>query len=78
MAKHNNPYGYELVMDLHGCDVSKFNRKSLEDYFKDSKFKNKCSNMKKIFKIWVNRIQIAIEKIFIIIFLFVIISEFIV
>ena len=27
------PYGYELVMDLHGCDVSTFNRKSLDDYF---------------------------------------------
>lgn len=26
------PYGFELVMDLHGCDVGKFNRKSIEGY----------------------------------------------
>ena len=25
-------YGYELILDLHGCDVSKFTRKSIEDY----------------------------------------------
>lgn len=28
------PYGYELILDLHDCDVSKFNRKSLDEYFK--------------------------------------------
>lgn len=28
------PYGYELILDLHGCDISKFNRKSLRAYFK--------------------------------------------
>lgn len=27
------PYGYELILDLHGCDVSRFNRKSLDGYF---------------------------------------------
>ena len=27
------PYGYELIMDLHDCNVSKFNRGSLESYF---------------------------------------------
>jgi len=27
------PYGYELILDLHGCDVSTFNRKSLRGYF---------------------------------------------
>ncbi len=27
-------YGFELVIDLHLCDKHKFNRKSLEDYFK--------------------------------------------
>lgn len=27
------PYGFELILDLHGCDVSKFNRESLERYF---------------------------------------------
>jgi S-adenosylmethionine/arginine decarboxylase-like enzyme len=27
------PYGYELVLDLHGCDARKFNRRSLNRYF---------------------------------------------
>ncbi len=27
------PYGFELIMDLHSCDVSTFNRKSLDGYF---------------------------------------------
>ena len=27
------PYGYELILDLHGCDILTFNRKSLADYF---------------------------------------------
>ena len=33
--KHESmkPYGYELVMDLHGCEVSRFNRESLDGYF---------------------------------------------
>ena len=26
-------YGFELIMDIHGCDISKFNRKSLRKYF---------------------------------------------
>ena len=28
------PYGYELILDLHGCDPSSFNRGSIEEYFK--------------------------------------------
>ncbi len=28
------PYGYELVLDLHGCDPDTFNRASIEDFFK--------------------------------------------
>ena len=31
--KKEKTYGYELIMDLHGCDVSTFNRSSLEIYF---------------------------------------------
>ncbi len=27
------PYGFELIMDLHGCDVYRFNRESLDGYF---------------------------------------------
>ncbi len=33
MAKSKEPYGFELIMDLHGCDVSKFNRTNLDNYF---------------------------------------------
>lgn len=32
MAESKKPYGYELIMDLHGCDVSRFNRRSIEEY----------------------------------------------
>jgi S-adenosylmethionine/arginine decarboxylase-like enzyme len=28
------PYGYELILDLHNCDISTFSRKSLRGYFK--------------------------------------------
>lgn len=28
-----NPYGYELILDLHSCDVSTFNRESLKSFF---------------------------------------------
>ena len=31
--KIDDPYGFELILDLHGCDVSKFCRTSLDDYF---------------------------------------------
>jgi S-adenosylmethionine/arginine decarboxylase-like enzyme len=33
MEESKKPYGYELIMDLHGCDVGKFNRTSLDNYF---------------------------------------------
>ncbi len=33
MEKKDKPYGYELIMDLHGCDASTFNRESLDAYF---------------------------------------------
>lgn len=29
------PYGYELILDLHKCDTSTFNRPSIEKYFKE-------------------------------------------
>ncbi len=29
----SKPYGYELVIDLHNCDISTFNRESLDNYF---------------------------------------------
>jgi len=33
MEKEEKPYGFELILDLHRCDVSTFNRSSLERYF---------------------------------------------
>ena len=35
MNESKKPYGYELIMDLHGCDASKFNRTSLDNYFEE-------------------------------------------
>ena len=32
MDNLKKPYGYELILDLHGCDVSKFTRKSIKEY----------------------------------------------
>ena len=29
----NAPYGIELILDLHDCDPSTFNRKSLDSFF---------------------------------------------
>ena len=32
-TKEIKPYGFELILDLHECDVSTFNRDSLDGYF---------------------------------------------
>ena len=32
-SNKTNPYGYELIIDLHSCDVATFNRESLDGYF---------------------------------------------
>lgn len=29
----DNQYGIELILDLHGCDASKFTRESITEYF---------------------------------------------
>ncbi len=31
----HDKYGIELILDLHGCDASKFTRKSISQYFED-------------------------------------------
>ena len=33
-AEKPKPYGYELIMDLHECDVGTFTRESLTEFFK--------------------------------------------
>jgi S-adenosylmethionine/arginine decarboxylase-like enzyme len=30
-----SPYGFELILDLHGCNPSRFSRESIERYFTD-------------------------------------------
>ena len=30
----NRPYGLELILDLHGCDSSRFTRSSIRDFFR--------------------------------------------
>lgn len=27
------PYGFELIIDLHGCEIDTFNRASIEEFF---------------------------------------------
>lgn len=34
IKKMDKVYGYELILDLHTCDTSTFNRKSLRAFFK--------------------------------------------
>ncbi len=31
----HDKYGIELILDLHGCDASKFTRKSISQYFEE-------------------------------------------
>jgi S-adenosylmethionine/arginine decarboxylase-like enzyme len=33
MNELRKPYGFELIMDLHGCDVSRFTREDLRIFF---------------------------------------------
>jgi S-adenosylmethionine decarboxylase len=33
MSRSPGAYGFELILDLHGCDVSTFTRQSLAEYF---------------------------------------------
>jgi S-adenosylmethionine/arginine decarboxylase-like enzyme len=32
MTTSEKPYGFELIVDLHGCDASTFSRESIADY----------------------------------------------
>lgn len=32
-CKEVKPYGYELILDLHGCDPDTFNRASIKEFF---------------------------------------------
>tara|TARA_B100000315_G_C14133044_1_gene387756 strand:+ start:10 stop:393 length:384 start_codon:yes stop_codon:yes gene_type:complete len=33
MLEAGQSYGWELILDLHGCDAAKFNRQDIDDFF---------------------------------------------
>lgn len=59
MDKINKAYGYELILDLHGCDVSTFNRKSLDGYFEKL---CKAIDMVKCERYWWDDVGVAEEE----------------
>ncbi len=59
MGKTGKPYGYELIMDLHNCNVSKFNRKSLDDYFEKL---CKAIDMEKCERYWWDDVGVPLNE----------------
>ena len=57
MAK--KPYGYELILDLHECDVTTFNRKSLDAYFENL---CKAIDMQKCERYWWDDVGVPEEE----------------
>ncbi len=53
------PYGYELILDLHGCDASTFNRESLDAYFEKL---CKAIDMKKCERYWWDDVGVPEEE----------------
>ncbi|MHC4693160.1 MAG: S-adenosylmethionine decarboxylase [Planctomycetota bacterium] len=53
------PYGYELIMDLHACDVGKFNRESLDGYFDKV---CKAIDMQKCERYWWDDVGVSEEE----------------
>lgn len=35
MRKNKKPYGKELILDLHGCDAKRFNRRTIRKFFRE-------------------------------------------
>ncbi len=35
MNEQHEPYGYELILDIHECNPAKFTRKNIRNYFKE-------------------------------------------
>ncbi len=52
-------YGFELILDLHDCDVSTFDRKSLDGYFKKL---CKAIEMQKCERYWWDDVGVAEEE----------------
>ena len=59
MDESKKPYGYELIMDLHGCDVDTFNRSSLDEYFEKL---CKAIDMQKCERYWWDDMGLPEEK----------------
>ena len=57
--RSKQPYGFELIIDLHGCDVSTFNRESLDGYFEKV---CKAINMVKCERYWWDDVGVAEEE----------------
>ncbi len=53
------PYGYELILDLHECDASTFDRRSLDDYFEKL---CKAIDMKKCERYWWDDVGVPEEE----------------
>ncbi|MHC4334786.1 MAG: S-adenosylmethionine decarboxylase [Planctomycetota bacterium] len=53
------PYGFELIMDLHGCDISRFNRESLDGYFEKV---CKAIDMQKCERYWWDDVGVPEEE----------------
>ena len=56
---HKKVYGYELILDLHGCDASTFNRESLDGYFEKL---CKAIDMKKCERYWWDDVGVSEEE----------------
>jgi len=52
-------YGFELIMDLHKCDVGKFNRTSLDGYFEKL---CKAINVQKCERYWWDDVGVSEEE----------------
>ena len=59
MDKSQKSYGFELIMDLHDCDVSKFNRTSLDGYFEKV---CKAIDMQKCERYWWDDVGVPEEE----------------
>lgn len=59
MDNLQKPYGYELILDLHSCDVSTFNRESLDNYFEKI---CKAIDMQKCERYWWDDVGLPEEK----------------
>ena len=53
------PYGYELLLDLHGCDASTFTRASIDGYFRTL---CKAIDMVKCERFWWDDVGVAPEE----------------